>query len=183
MNPWNLAIASLIRSNHDINFIPSSIKALAFIHYITNYATKGDYSQYQRVMAVAIMKKAFNDHDNKITTGPSNYTPTLDKFALKAFNQLSHDRKISGPLVASSLLNLPDHYLPKAIVKTINIALLQAKLLLILNCQNFNQSDNIIRVDSIKIRLCSMYEHYTHCGSAFDRISIYKYLQFVSIVK
>ncbi len=28
-----------------------------------------------------------------------------------------------------------------------------------------------------------MYEHYANCGSAFDRISIYKYLRFVSIVK
>ncbi len=138
VNPWNSAIASLIRFNHDINFIPSSIKALALIHYITNYATKNDCSQYQRVMVVAIVRKAFNDHNNNSMTGPSNYTPTLDKFALKAFNQLSHDREISGPLFASYLLNLSDHYSPKAIVKTINIALLQAKFSLILNGQNFN---------------------------------------------
>ena len=67
VNPWNLAIASLIRSNHDINFIPSSIKALALIYYITNYATKGDCSQYQRVMVVAIVRKVFDNHDNNIT--------------------------------------------------------------------------------------------------------------------
>ncbi len=54
---------------------------------------------------------------------------------------------------------------------------------MILNGQNFNQSDDIVCVDGTKIRPCSMYEHYTHRGSAFDRISIYKYLQFVSIVK
>ncbi len=138
VNPWNPAIASLIRTNHDINLIPSSIKALALIHYITNYATKGDCCQYQRVMVAAIVRKAFDDHDNNITTGPSNYTPTLDKFALKAFNRLSHDREISRPLVASYLLNLSDHYSPKAIMKTINIALLQAKFSLILNGQNFN---------------------------------------------
>ncbi len=28
-----------------------------------------------------------------------------------------------------------------------------------------------------------MYEHYAHRGFAFDRISIYKYLRFISIVK
>ncbi len=40
----------------------------------------------QRVMAAAIVRKGFNDHNNNITTGLSNYTPTLDKFALKVFN-------------------------------------------------------------------------------------------------
>lgn len=68
-------------------------------------------------------------------------------------------------------------------MKTINIALLQAKFLLILNGQSFNQSDDIVRVDGTKVRPCSMYEHYAHRGSAFDGISIYEYLRFVSIVK
>ncbi len=118
-------------------------------------------------MTAAIVKKAFNDHDNNITTGPSNYTPTLDKFALKVFNQLPHDREIGRPLVASYLLNLPNHYSPKAIVKIINISLLQAKFLLILNGQNFNQSDDIVRVNGTKIRLYSIYEHYAYRSSAF----------------
>ncbi len=134
-------------------------------------------------MAAAVVRKTFDNHDNNITTGPSNYTLTLDKFALKAFNWLSHDQEISGPLVASYLLNLPDHYSPKAIVKIWNIALLQVKFLLILNGQNFNQLDNIVRVDGNKIRPYSMYEYYAYRGSALDKISIYKYLQFVSIVK
>ncbi len=61
VNPWYPTIASLIRSNHDINFIPSNVKALAFIWYITNYATKGDCNQYQRVMRAAFVRKAFED--------------------------------------------------------------------------------------------------------------------------
>ncbi len=68
-------------------------------------------------------------------------------------------------------------------MKPINIALLQAKFSLILNGQNFNQSYDLVYVDGTKIQPCSMYEHYAHGGSAFDRISIYEYLQFVSIVK
>ena len=96
---------------------------------------------------------------------------------------MSYDWEISESLVASYLLNLPDHYYPKAIVKTINITLLQAKFLLILNSQSFNQSDDIFGVDGIKVWSCSIYEHYTYQGSTFNKISIYKYLQFVSIVK
>ncbi len=55
VNPWNLVLSSLIRLNYDINFLPTKMKALAIIHYITNYATKGDCSQYQRIMSAAIV--------------------------------------------------------------------------------------------------------------------------------
>ncbi len=129
------------------------------------------------------MKKAFDNHENNTMTGSSNYTLTLDKFALKAFNRLSHDREISRRLIASYLLNLFDHCFLKVIAKIINIALLQAKFLLILNDKNFNQSDDIVHVDDTKIRPYSMYERYAHRGSAFDWISIYKYLWYISIVK
>lgn len=135
-----------------MNFIPLSIKALALIHYITNYAIKGNYSQYQRVIAATIVKKSFDNHDKDFTTDLSNYTSTLDKFALKIFNQLSYDQKISEPLIASHLLNLSDHYFLKAIVKIINIALLQAQFFLILNGKSFNQLDNIVYIDNTKIR-------------------------------
>ena len=129
------------------------------------------------------MKKAFDNHDNNILTGPSNYILTLDKFTLKAFNPLLHNWEISGPLVPYYLLNLLDHYFLKAIMKIINIALFQAKFLWILNSQNFNQWDDIVHVDSTKIRTCLMYEHYVYHGFALGKISIYKYLQFISIIK
>ncbi len=54
---------------------------------------------------------------------------------------------------------------------------------MILNGQSFNQSDKIMHVDGTRVQPCSMYEHYAYYGSAFDKISIYKYLQFVSITK
>lgn len=50
INPWCPALVSLIRSNYDINFIPSNVKALVLVRYITNYITKSDCSQYQRIM-------------------------------------------------------------------------------------------------------------------------------------
>lgn len=40
-----------------------------------------------------------------------------------------------------------------------------------------------MQVDGLKIKLCSIYKHYTQRGSAFEGISIYKYSQFVFIVK
>lgn len=152
-------------------------------HYITNYAIKNNCSQYQRVMAAAMVRKALKDHVKNPTPTFANYIPTLDKFALKAFNWLSHNCEVSGPLVASYLLDLPDHYSLKAIVILININLLKIKFPLILSSQNFNWLDDIIWVNSDKVRLCLLYKHYAHCGLAFEKVSIYEYFWYVFIVK
>lgn len=97
---------------------------MVFIYYIINYTIKSDCSQYQRVIAVGIVKKTFDDHNKDSTTASTNYIFTLDEFALKVFNQLSYDWEISKPLIASYLINLSDYYFPKINVKTINITLL-----------------------------------------------------------
>ena len=87
------------------------MKALAIIYYITNYAIKGNCSQYQRIMSAAIIRKAYEDAQAKtitITT-PVRYAD-FDKFTLQAFNKLAYEQEISGSLVASCLLNRPNHY-------------------------------------------------------------------------
>ncbi len=50
-----------------------------------------------------------------------------DKFALRAFNRHAYDREISGPLVASYLLGLSDHYTLSNNVKSINLAILRKR--------------------------------------------------------
>ncbi|GFF62835.1 Pc17g00330 [Aspergillus udagawae] len=112
-NPWNPAIASCVRSNHDISWIPTVSKTLSLIYYITNYATKDDVSPWQMVAKAALVKE-------RIERAKTAELPTrtdlrlrekgFDNFALRCFNTLSHDREISGVQVASTLLNLPTHY-------------------------------------------------------------------------
>ncbi|KAF4210355.1 hypothetical protein CNMCM5878_004518 [Aspergillus fumigatiaffinis] len=112
-NPWNPAIASCVRSNHDISWIPTVSKSLSLIYYITNYATKDDVSPWQMVAKAALLKE-------RIERAKTAELPTrtdlrlrekgFDNFALRCFNTLSHDREISGVQVASTLLNLPTHY-------------------------------------------------------------------------
>jgi hypothetical protein len=58
VNPWNPAIASCIRSNQDISWIPTVAKALCLIYYITNYATKDDVSPYQMLVKAALLKQS-----------------------------------------------------------------------------------------------------------------------------
>ncbi len=112
----------MLGSNYDITFIASANNALALIYYNTNYGTKRDASQYQKIMGAAFVKNAYDESQT-----PSNTTSTdtnvglPDKFALRAFNKLAYDREISGPLVASPLVGLPKHYTIPCDVRSINI--------------------------------------------------------------
>ncbi|OJJ51893.1 hypothetical protein ASPSYDRAFT_37735 [Aspergillus sydowii CBS 593.65] len=113
VNPWNPAIATCIRSNHDISWIPTVSKSLSLIYYITNYATKDDISPLQIVTKAALLRQAIESANN--TPSPTRADlrlrqKGLDNFALRCFNSLSHDREVSGVHVASTLLGLPSYY-------------------------------------------------------------------------
>ena len=89
------------------------MKVLAIIHYITNYTTKNNCSQYQRIMSAAIVQKAYEDAQSKATVTGSLLLvrhANFDKFALWIFNRLVYKQVVSGPLAASCLLDLPDYY-------------------------------------------------------------------------
>ena len=56
INRWNPLISSVLRSNHDISFIPSTSKTLASVYYMTNYATKDDIKLHQVVVMAAVLR-------------------------------------------------------------------------------------------------------------------------------
>ena len=112
-NPWNPAIASYVRSNHDISWIPTVSKSLPLVYYITNYATKDDVSPWQMVAKALLLKQRIERAEAAELPSRTNLRlreKGLENFALRGFNTLSHDREISGVQVASTLLNLPTHY-------------------------------------------------------------------------
>jgi hypothetical protein len=113
VNPWNPAIASCIRSNHDISWIPTVTKCLALIYYLTNYATKDDVSPYQMLVKAALLKQSIEKAKATQTPDATDMRfrkMDMDQFTLRCFNTLSHDREISGVQIANSLLQLPTYY-------------------------------------------------------------------------
>ena len=113
VNSWNPAIASCIRSNHDISWIPTKAKYLALMYYITNYMTKDDISPYQIIMKAALLKQSIDKAKATQTPDATDMrlrNINMDHFALHCFNTLCHDREISGVQIANSLLQLPTHY-------------------------------------------------------------------------
>ena len=131
VTPWNPTLSSVLRSNHDINFVPTLTMAFSAVYYMTNYATKHDVSKHQLIVTAAILKRALEDA--KSVADPSEAQLRfrrhgMDKFALRAFNRLTSDREISGPQAASSLLGLPDSYTPTATVRRLNLRHLRHRL-------------------------------------------------------
>jgi hypothetical protein len=113
INPWNPTIASCIRLNHDISWIPTVSRSLSLLYYITNYATKDNISPWQMVSKAALLKQSIDSA--KSTESPTAVDLRLREkgmhsFALRCFNALSHDREVSGAQVASTLLQLPTYY-------------------------------------------------------------------------
>ena len=113
INPWNPAIATCIRSNHDLSWVPTMSKTISLIYYLTNYATKDDVSPQQVLVKAALLKRTIDSAKAALDPTAEDIRISLkdmDQFALRCFNTLSHDREISGVQIASSLLQLPDHY-------------------------------------------------------------------------
>ncbi len=86
----------------------------------------------------------------------------LDKFALRVFNYLIYDREISSPLVASYLLELPDHYTLLDNLKSINLAILQKRLLeFILRIYETRSTVNVLLQLRYQMSaLSTMFDHY-----------------------
>lgn len=102
-----------MRWNHNINFIPSNIKVLAFVWYITNYVAKNNCNQYQYFMEVGFIYKVFNDGIGQLDDRePIKQIQFVDgdKFASRIFNQLIYNQEIIRFFTASSILKLLEYY-------------------------------------------------------------------------
>lgn len=85
VNLWNPVIASCIRSNHDISWIPTVAKALCLIYYTTNYATKDDVSLYQMLVKAVLLKQLIERAKATLTLDATDIrirNKDMDQFAL-----------------------------------------------------------------------------------------------------
>jgi hypothetical protein len=186
VTPWNTTLCSLLRSNHDISFIPTITKALAAVYYITNYATKYDVSKYQLILTAAIVKRA--QEDAEAATDPSESQlrircQGMNKFALRAFNRLSCEREISGPQAASCLLDLPDYYTLPAKVRHLNLRHLKDRFEYIIMGEPgaFPGQDESVRISIAKKAPLSLFDHYYWRGPSFVDFCLYEYFTLVTI--
>lgn len=189
INPWNPAIASCVRSNHDISWIPTVSKSLSLIYYITNYATKDDVSPWQMVAKAALLKQSIEKAkvaDPPTATDLRLREKGVNNFALRCFNALSHDREISGVQVASVLLQLPTYYTINYNFTRINLWWLRRYIRVIIQPEN-NQSN--AASDPMAEEPCayetgdtapvSIFDNYQWRGPHLARLALFEYCMLV----
>ena len=186
VNPWNPSLASALRSNHDISFVPTMTMALSAVYYMTNYATKHDVGQHQLILTAALVKRALEDA--KTAADPSEAqlrirSQDMDKFALRAFNRLATDREISGPQAASCLLSLPDSYKLPTTIRRLNLSHLRNRLQHVLTSEPgaFWGGEETTRVTMARRAPTTFFEHYFWRGPSFHGLCLYEYLKVVAI--
>ena len=101
---YNPAIATSIRSNHDVSWIPTNTKTLTYIYYLTNYATKASPQQ------ILVKARLLAESRQNLSSAVENTDCQEHKFLLRLYNSLTQDQEISGVQIASSLLQFPGHY-------------------------------------------------------------------------
>jgi PIF1-like helicase/Helitron helicase-like domain at N-terminus len=184
INPFNPCIAAAIGSNQDLSFLATRAKALALLYYITNYATKDEASTYQMVMTAAVMRKTLEQAEQ--ATHPSDAEKIAiekgkQKFALRVFNRMAHDKEVSGVQVASSLLQLPAYYTPSSELHRINLYYLRRRLPALIQHSDDEESRN---EEVVTLRLnhhfrVSSFDNYRWRGSELKDLCLYEYIKII----
>lgn len=189
INPWNPFIASCIRSNHDISWIPTVSKALSLLYYITNYATKDDASPWQMVTKAALLRQMIDrasSNESPTTTDLRVRQKGMSNFALRCFNSLSQDREISGVQVASTLLQLPFYYTLSYNFTRINLWWLRRYVRAVIQPEqpqgpsSMNpMAEEPCNYDHAAIAPRSIFDNYNFRGGLLSPLSIFEYCMLV----
>src|SRR5438045_337225 len=193
VNPWNPAIASCIRSNHDISWIPTVTKCLCLIYYLTNYATKDDVSPYQMLVKAALLRQSIEKAKATLTPNAKELRiqkKDMDHFALRCFNSLSHDREISGVQIANSLLQLPTYYTENDNFVSVNLWWLRKYVRIAIESVEllFNNSSDCVGEEQCTFQPendfpISRFDNYKWRGSVLAHLSFFEYCMLVQTRK
>jgi hypothetical protein len=185
VNPWNPALASCLRSNHDISWIPTVSKSLSLIYYITNYATKDDVSPWQIIAKAALLKQSI---ERAKTADPPTATDLrlqekgTTNFALRCFNTLAHDREVSGIQVASTLLQLPFYYTNSYNFMRVNLWWLRQHVRSMLRSEGSNSAPMAEELCTYEIgdaAPTSIFDNYKLRGSHLASLPFFEYCMLV----
>ena len=133
-----------------------------------------------------LQRQRLSEHPNSAgaASNPSGFLVDQDKFTLRAFNCISHGRKISGPLAASTLLKLLEYYILKGlIVKRILTDSICRKFPTIAfpgNSDTFQTQHCIGR--SVK-KPVTLFDNYQSRGSQLKEFLLFDYVKLVTVVK
>ena len=105
---YNRALSLALRCNTDITFLGSGRDAMAIQEYVTDYITKCALSTYKML---DLFQSAIAKCEAEFAADPSGELARQASLLVRrCLNKLNGDLEMSGPLVATYMLGLPDHY-------------------------------------------------------------------------
>ena len=179
INFWRSIFASLFKLNHDINFIFFNVKMFVFVKYIINDIIKKNCNQYQRIMKSTFIYKTRTDVVKNLNneSNSNNFVRRADieKFALRAYNRLIHDREI---------IDFFCRKLFDRVVEILNFFLNVVRRIFafILFSDFVDTSNEFIRFKKFKSLFKIMYNYYWWKKSFFNKYSIFDYVKYVNII-
>ena len=104
VNKWNPVMASSLRCNHDISFIPTQSGFLGLVYYITDYAIKISKPIYHYFSIVAALLPSRQNDINEEEEDEESDSFKSRRFLTRVYNKMTTAREISGPEVANMML-------------------------------------------------------------------------------
>ena len=109
INKWNDTMATTLRCNHDISFLPTISGFLSVMYYITDYTTKLAKLMYHYfLIAVGLMEQPSEKAETADEEG-SDFNKSR-RFLARVFNKTVTSREISGPEIANVMIGQPECY-------------------------------------------------------------------------
>ena len=179
INKWNHVMASSLRCNHDISFIPAQSGFLGLVYYITDYATKIAKPIYHYFSIAAALLSSGPSRANEEAENEETDSFKSRLFLTRIYNKAITSREISGPEVANVMLGQPESY-SNAKFTTLNYDSLYSEMLMMfpyLKAKKLVEESmtepivNIVGRDMVK----DQFSDYRHRGDTLKSLCLYDY--------
>ena len=118
-----------------------------------------------------------------IPAGASNLFANTDKFALRVFNWIAHDRKISCFLAANTLLKLPEFYTSKSqMLKKVATHTICCKFPSIIFSNTLDDTKIHHKIGRSTKTLATLFENYECKSKQLKEFFLFDYIKFITIV-
>ena len=183
VNKWNPIMASSLRCNHDISFIPAQSGFLGLVYYITDYATKIAKLLYHYFLIAAALVPSRQSSNRDSPEDEESDSFKSRRFLTKVYNKTAIAREISGPEIANVMLGQPESY-SNARFTTLNYNSLYSEMLTMfphLRVERLVEDSreeptvNIVDRNTAK----DQFVNYKLRGSVLQRLCLYDYKSIV----
>ena len=186
LNPYNPVLEALVAANTDMSFLPTTVKMLALLFYMTNYATKDDLAPEQ-ILARCALLKANAEKQHAMSYGRTQALPDAGgNFVLRCANALARDTEVSSVQMVHNLLGYEDCFQANNMYRRINLYWVRKAVQSLIKGDgdlSAAMADQPCGVSAENHRAFTIFDDYTYRGSMLEKYCFFEYLMLTSCRK